>query len=119
MTPAPALFPTPLRANDVNGLPILILGITSYFEYLAIDVDGKTGVFPHENVTLDWRYDWRDHRWVDVGETDGEKNDPPDGGSDLSGSIPEPDGVGTGDPFDEEGGSTPGDLGDLDTGEAR
>lgn len=112
------LFTIPVTAtNDLDGMPILIIGVTALGEYLAIDGDGKSLVLTMPDVTFNWRYDWRVHRWLDIGDVDDTQSDPPDGGSDLSGSVPEPDEFGSSDSLDPAGGQAPRDPGDLDTGE--
>lgn len=115
-------FPGPVEAEDErSGLPVLALGVVTIrgpqgvadsFSILAVDDDGKFAVIPMDQVKVNWRYNWRDHRW-DEGVQSGE-DEAPDGGPDLPGSIPEPDGVSAGDPFNEEGRSTTGDPGNVD-----
>jgi hypothetical protein len=111
-----ALFSAPIRAtNNVNGLPILLLGTTSLGEVLAVDDDGRLVFVQMADVRVEWRYNWRDQTWNEV--DDGAEDDAPDGGEDFSGSVSEPDGDGPSDPFNPEGGSATGDPGDVDTGE--
>lgn len=113
----PALFAAPIEAETVSGgLPVLILGITELFEAFVVTDEGRFGAEPLTNLSVNWRYNWRDHSWVETGDMNGAQDDPPDGGSDLSGSVPDTDGVGASDPLNPEGRQTTGDPGDLDTG---
>lgn len=102
-----ALFSAPIEATTYDsGMPVLVIGVavTDEPNYIVIDDDGKTLYIPMSNVTMNWRYNWRDHEWVEVGDMNGTQDDPLDGGPDLSGPISEPDGVGPSDPIDTQGG---------------
>lgn len=113
-----ALFRIAIRAtNDVNGLPILVIGYENG-RYLAIDDGGKTNDLDRDMVTFDWRYNFRSHEWLDLGDDDDTQSDAPDGREGVSGELPDTDELSQGDPLDAEGGQAPGDPGDLDTGEA-
>jgi hypothetical protein len=112
-----ALFRLPIEGeNTQNSMPVLILGVSpgdpDYV--LTVDDDGRFAWESMFYVKTNWR--WRDHRWVDAGEIDDTQDDAPDGGPDLSGSVPDVDRIGQGDPVNQEGRQTPGDPGSLDTG---
>ena len=115
-----ALFRLPIEGENIqNSMPILILGISSGTsddpdDVLAVDDEGRFVWVSMSRVKTNWR--WRDHSWVDVGELNATQDDALDGSPDLPGSVPDPDRIGEGDPFDSEGEQTPGDPGDLDTG---
>lgn len=116
-----ALFPTPLRA-ELRGLPVLILGLEqgtfnnnddSWCNALVVDDVGKLNFVGVGELDISWRYDWRDHAWIEVDEL-GQEEPPDDGSAQLSGSIPDPDRVSVGDSIDQEGRPTPGSPGGLD-----
>lgn len=115
-----ALFTAPVEAtNNLNGLPILILGFSELGEWLVVNDEGNALMLANASVTLDWRYNWRDHTWVTVNEVlNDTQDDAPDGGQGVSGSIPDADDLGESDPLDEKGRPATSDPGDLDTGEA-
>lgn len=117
-----ALFATPIEGELIHsGMPCLIVGVNNDDHVLVVNDEGHLEIWGMNNVRINWRHNWTDHCWVDVGEVDDNdpQDDPTDGGQDLSGLVPGPDGPGAGDPLDPEGQSTPGDPGGLDTGEAR
>lgn len=132
-----ALFHEPVAAfregyNGRGSGPVLVLGIEqgdlyaggiptgqAYCSALYADDEGKLAVCGIGELTIDYRYDWRTHTWVDVGGfDDSQEDDAADGGTEVSGRVPVADDLGAGDPVDPEGRQTTGDLGDLDPGEA-
>lgn len=98
-----ALLSLPLSA-DKDGLPVLVLGLTDEMEGIVITDTGKFELVDLDRLTVEWRYDWSNHKWIDVGGINGTQNDGPDGGPSFSGSVPEFDRVGASDPLDPEGG---------------
>jgi hypothetical protein len=109
-------FNPPISA-EADGLPVLVLG-TDDRVALCVKDDGQWTFVDIFRLTANWRYDWRAHRWLDVGDTDDTQDDAPDGGQTFSGHVPNPDQLRQGDSFHSQGGQAPGDLGDLDTTEA-
>lgn len=96
-----------------NG-PCLIMGFVGYLALILRD-DGKFQLAEIDSVTPDIRYDWRNHQWIEVRDIGQET--PDDGGTQLSGSVPNTDRVSDSDPIDTEGGPSTGDPGNVDTRE--
>jgi hypothetical protein len=112
------MLPAPLQAWAEDGVyngPVLLLG-RGDGEWVGVCDDGRLRTFPEEQLTVEWRFDWRSHEWIEVSGV-GEAESPDDGSADLQGSVLDPDGAGEGDQVDEEGGPATGDPGDVDTGE--
>lgn len=117
------MLPAPLSAwaegdmvgVDYNG-PVMLLGITPLGEWVGITDDGRMRYIPTHQITVDWRYDWKQHEWIEVNGITQELED--DGGADLPGSVHDADGGSGGDSFSEEGREATGDSGDLETNEA-
>jgi hypothetical protein len=95
--------------------PCLILGFVNYLVLIVHD-DGKFDLTNIDSVTPDIRYNWLRHEWIEVGDIGQETAD--DGGSQLSGSVPDPDSTSDGDQVDAQGGPPSGDPGNMDTREA-
>ena len=121
----PAPMPAWIEADAKERYtgPALLLGYSetttrgvSHGDLLAIGDDGKLCLVRSHEVTVDWRYNWKNHEWVEVS---GIAEDSPsdDGGEDVSESVPDVDGGGGGNPIDSEGGSSTGSAGDMDSGE--
>lgn len=114
-----ALFRIAISAtNDISGLPVLVIGYENG-HYLIIDDGGQTLFIDYGKVTFDWRYDWRNHHWIDVGEMhDQQTTAPDDRSAPVSRFVPEPDRADNSDPLDPQGPETPGDPRRVDPGEA-
>lgn len=122
--PAPMPAWIEADAKDRYTGPALLLGYSEgreapgkeYGDLLAIGDDGKLCLVRAHEVTVDWRYNWKNHEWVEVS---GIAEDGPsdDGGEDVPESVPDVDGGGGGNPIDTEGGPTTGSAGDMDSGE--
>lgn len=97
--------------------PAMWLGLNSYGEALIVDDEGRLSFVQLDQLTVDWRYDWREQRWVEVnGVTDGTEEIGDDGREELPGQLLDPDRAGPSDPLDEEGVTSAGDPGHVDTG---
>ena len=110
---APA--PVPVEVFQDNGYrgPGLWIGSDDEYEYV-VDTDGHVQRFELHTLTISWRFDWRVQEWIEVGDEEAVDDD---GGAQLSRSVLDVDGAGAGDPLDEEGQSSPGGSGSLDTTE--
>lgn len=114
-------LPAPLSAwveepNGYNG-PLMLLGMSDLGEWFGVADDGHLRYASPAHITIDWRYDWRNHQWIEVSDIGIEEEPSDDGGSELPGSVPDADAAGVGDQVDEEGRSTAGGPWGVDPGE--
>lgn len=111
-------LPGPLSVQvdttDYGG-PALWLAVTDLGEAMVINDRGTPMFVGLHQITVDWRYDWREQGWVVVdGVGYAEEDIDDDGSPDIPGPVQHPDGTGDGDPLDAQGGPPAGDLGDVD-----
>lgn len=99
----------PLPAEHDHHGVVLILAMTETGAIFVSD-DGGLHFDDFTHLRLEWRFNWNTHVWED--ETSGELNDETgDGGPEVSGDIPEPDGPDRSDTGDEGHGA----IGSVDS----
>ncbi len=112
-------LPEPLSASSTSG-PCMLIALSMRPQYAVIvEADGTLRAVGFSDVNIDWRYDWRNGAWVDVGPYEGSDGygtaeAPDDGGEEVSGRVPDPDRADGSDQGDREDGTSRG----LDPGEA-
>ena len=112
-------FVAPIEIEVIaNGMPALLLGLDEDQAIVVLE-DGTFAWLAMTAIQTNWRYDWRQHDWIDLKEQDATQDSSLDGGEGVSGSVPESDDLGEGDPFNPEGGQASGNPGDVDTGETQ
>lgn len=89
------MFPEPLSGTHKTRGPVMLLGVYGQDTptgALAVDAEGMVVAVSTEELNIDWRFDFRLGRWVDVGPYEGEDDDteeaPDDGGEAVPGDIP-------------------------------
>lgn len=119
-----AALPDPIAAEHIpSGMPVLI---TAWYVFedigkygaLYVDDEGLIKLAGIDDLRTNWRYDHATHEWTELDgelgpeDEDGEAppDDAPDGSPAVSGSVPEVDPPGEGDPSS----GVDGDTGDLD-----
>lgn len=119
-------FWPPIEVELIDtGLPALMIGFHPQDDsnnndwVLLVFEDGTLGWKKRGVVKTNWRFDWNQGLWIDTKEIDATQDDPFDGSESVSGTVPELDEFGEGDPLDEEGRQTAGDPGDVDAGEGK
>lgn len=101
----------PLSATSSTG-PVLVIALDGP-QATVITTEGAIAFVDTDTLLIDMRYDWSKQEWLDVsGEPDDEPSED-HGGEAVPGHLPEPDGVGGGDPGDGQDGA----IGSVDTSE--
>lgn len=109
-------LPGSIPAQSSSG-PVIWLGLNTYGEALVVSDEGRIFFVKLEELNVDWRYDWREQRWVEVtGVTYAAEEFDDDGSEELPGQLLDPDGAGPSDSLDQEGGPPPGNPGNMDSG---
>lgn len=102
-------LPSPIPATYL-GIPSLVIAMDEGHVYL-VDADGKIAKATFDIVEIDWKYDYESQVWVDYGPIpEGGYAEPEeetdDGGEEIQGRVPDPDGAGGGNQGDQENGET-------------
>lgn len=105
----------PLPATHDHHGVVLILAFFLWSELdglyaLFVDDEGSLRTSNVDRLKLEWRFNWNTHTWEDI-DIDEVFDDieGSDGGPEIPGDIPEPDGTDGSDPSDE-GDGTPGGV---------
>lgn len=90
------MFVEPVSAT-MHSDPVMVLGIVdgSMPYALVVSSDGAIRTAALEELNVDWRYDWKTGKWVDVGpyedEDGGDEEASDGGGQEVPGDVPGPD----------------------------
>lgn len=96
-------FSDPFPAvHDQHGV-VLLLAVSESGALIVCD-DGQLRFEDYTHLRSEWRFNWTTHKWEDddIGELYDETGD---GGSEISGDVPELDGADGGDPGDKADGT--------------
>lgn len=112
------ILPRPISVSYVTG-PTLMVAMSDDYAFL-VEADGKMTRATLDTITLDWRFDYENGVWLDIGpgmigDEDGDEEENDDGGSEVSGRLSDFDGISGSDQGDGEDGAN----WDLDSGEAK